>query len=218
MVVCNYCSKKELSSRRFTLPFTCKECEVNTKNYASTINDEIIYIDSNGKHINTNIDEDLEINIESEKPIDITDYKDALLASLYSQVELLRTQITEKDLLIRALIIQNGENDLCNNVAVENVTLGDARSDESVYEVLSKYTNENMNTHEISNRIVDYDISTTTEITSNNERSLETQFRIYRDLLSDHCTALMSKFINQQEQNDQYNSTIDATTSTNSTT
>ena len=145
-----------MQSRRFTLPFTYKECEVNTKNYASSISDEIIYIDSNGKHINTNINEELEINIESEKPIDITDYKDALLASLYSQVELLRTQITEKDLLIRALIIQNGENDLCNNVAVENVTLGDARSDESVYDVLSKYTNENMNTHNISNRIGDY--------------------------------------------------------------
>ena len=43
-----------------------------------------------------------------DKPIDITDFNDALLASLYSQVELLRNQLKEKDFLIQTLIIQDG--------------------------------------------------------------------------------------------------------------
>ena len=37
------------------------------------------------------------------------DFKDALLASLYGQVEFLRSQLEEKDLLIRTLIIRDNE-------------------------------------------------------------------------------------------------------------
>ena len=46
---------------------------------------------------------------EKRKPINSNDFKDALLASLYSQVELLRDQLKEKDLLIRTLIRRDGE-------------------------------------------------------------------------------------------------------------
>ena len=37
------------------------------------------------------------------------DYKDSLLASLYSQVEFLRGEIEEKNLLIRTLILREGD-------------------------------------------------------------------------------------------------------------
>ena len=49
-------------------------------------------------------------NEEFNKTIDTdSDFKDVLLASLYSQVEFLRNQLEDKDLLIRTLIIRDGE-------------------------------------------------------------------------------------------------------------
>ena len=62
--------------------------------------------------------------------IDTENFKDALLASLYSQVEFLRTQIVEKDLLIRSLIIK--ESDIFNyessrNVEVKNMVISNCR-------------------------------------------------------------------------------------------
>ena len=125
MVVGNYCNKQETCARRFTLPFTCKDCELNEKNYQTSNNAIITYISASGKEIQISEDSELSIhseksignsygvnsanNIGNEKPIDNTDFKDALLASLYSQVEFLRNQFEEKDLLIRTLIIRDGE-------------------------------------------------------------------------------------------------------------
>ena len=50
-------------------------------------------------------------NDESSIPINNTDFKDALfmLASLYTQVEFLKTQLDEKDFLIRTLLIREGD-------------------------------------------------------------------------------------------------------------
>ena len=76
---------------------------------------------------------------------------------------------------------------------------------------------ENINTHIISNRLVDYDISTTTESISTNVKSLEFQFRMYKDLLSDHCLSLMCKF-NKDTEHDQLSSITDQTTASSSTT
>ena len=77
------------------------------RNYANTASNDNTYVDTSGKYFN--IYNVTEINIvEDDNPIDITDFKDALLASLYSQVELLRNQLEEKDLLIRTLIVQGG--------------------------------------------------------------------------------------------------------------
>ena len=45
------------------------------------------------------------------KSINMENFKDALLASLYSQIEFLRNQIDEKDLLIRTLIINEKDVD-----------------------------------------------------------------------------------------------------------
>ena len=42
MTVCNYCNKQETRARRFTLPFTCKECEQNQKNYQSETSGDTI--------------------------------------------------------------------------------------------------------------------------------------------------------------------------------
>ena len=51
--------------------------------------------------------------------IDTAHLKESFLASLYSQVEFLRTQIVEKDLLIRSLIIK--ESDIFNYESSRNV-------------------------------------------------------------------------------------------------
>ena len=50
--------------------------------------------------------------IVSKHGIDINinkNYKDALLASLYSQIEFLRKELEEKNLLIRTLLINEGD-------------------------------------------------------------------------------------------------------------
>ena len=151
MAVCNFCTKRETRARRFTLPFTCKECEENNQNYASTVND-ITYVDASGKHVNINSETEINI-IDDDKPIDKTNYKDALLASLYNQVELLRNQLEEKDLLIRTLIIQDGERQLNSNLRNNRTSTetssdsGDSSCNEPVYDV-SVNENEKENENE----------------------------------------------------------------------
>ena len=55
MTVCNLCDKRESRARSFSLPFTCKECGENSKNFSSALSDdEITYIDGNGKHFKIN--------------------------------------------------------------------------------------------------------------------------------------------------------------------
>ena len=123
MASCNFCDKKITDVESLSLPFTCTKCVENQNNYAKTENEEIIYIDSNENPFVIN--SDTELNIVRENPIDSIDFKDSLLASLYSQVEFLRNELLEKNLLIRALVIRCGENDtheneLCGNVSCRN--------------------------------------------------------------------------------------------------
>ena len=119
MTVCNLCSKRESRARNFSLPFTSKECEENSKNFSSGLSDDgITYIEGNGKHFKINSETEVDIvtdistekaivfevdvhNMKEGKPIVIKDYKDALLASLYSQVEHLKSELDEKNLFIR---------------------------------------------------------------------------------------------------------------------
>ena len=108
MVVCNFCDKRESRARRFSLPFTCKECENNYTNYATNTS-VITFVDKSGKEIKVN--NDTEIAVERTSDMNINDYKDSLLASLYSQVEFLRNELNEKKLLIRTLIIRDRELD-----------------------------------------------------------------------------------------------------------
>ena len=66
--------------------------------------DDITYIDVRNNKLIINSDTGLEIiNTPTRKtksiPMDSTDFKDTLLASLYIQVEFLKNQIEEKDLL-----------------------------------------------------------------------------------------------------------------------
>ena len=90
--------------------------------------DSIIFIDSRNNKHGISIDSELDItithhstannsimddNIKNESPINTENYKDILLSSLYSQVEFLRSQLEEKDLLIRTLIIK--ESDVLNH-------------------------------------------------------------------------------------------------------
>ena len=92
--------------RRFTLPFTCKQCQQNKQNLIN--GDAITYITAGGKEYEIGSNNEVEIVHDSdEKPIDINDFKDALLSSLYGQVEFLRSQLEEKDLLIKTIIIRD---------------------------------------------------------------------------------------------------------------
>ena len=111
-----FCDKRMTRARSFSLPYTCTECVNNRSNYATSANDDINYINSSGKSIVINSETELDIEIESENtnPVDSTDFKDALLASLYSQVEFLRNELSEKNLLIRALVIRCGESENFN--------------------------------------------------------------------------------------------------------
>ena len=89
MVLCNFCERKETRNRQFNLPFTCVECEKNAMNYVD--NNDIIYVDAKGNKIQINDDTILDIEVndynisdnnnKSESPIDVTNFKDALLAS-----------------------------------------------------------------------------------------------------------------------------------------
>ena len=49
------------------------------------------------------------IDVPDNVPINRDNYKDVLLASLYMQVEYLKTQISEKDLFIRSILIKEQE-------------------------------------------------------------------------------------------------------------
>ena len=87
---------------------------MNSDHYMNTQDDDnnITFIDGSGKKVVINSDTEfsiLEDKDEGDKPFDTNNIKDALLASLYSQVEFLKSQLEEKDLLIRTLIIKDNE-------------------------------------------------------------------------------------------------------------
>ena len=97
MATCNFCNKRETRQRPFTLPYVCCDCSQNDDNFTRDLdqdNNDITFIDATGKNININSDTELNV-INSE--IDTSNYKDHLLASLYSQVEFLRNELEEKN-------------------------------------------------------------------------------------------------------------------------
>ena len=71
----------------------------------------VIYIDENGKRIVINEDDDIHLNSESVFNTN-EDFKDALLTSLYSQVEFLRNEMAENNRMINSLIKK--VNEMCN--------------------------------------------------------------------------------------------------------
>ena len=119
MVLCSFCNKRESRSRRFSTAYVCEECYNDDNNYDFNYelnNDELIFVDASNKKYKISKDTELEIlnitqSTNNEKniglPIDDEHFKNALLASLYSQVEFLKSQLEEKDLLIRTLIIRD---------------------------------------------------------------------------------------------------------------
>ena len=97
----NFCGIRQSRNRPFANAYVCNKCHDNKDNYCED-SDDIIFLDSNNKHIV--IDSDTEIDIENcednnSSPIDTNDFKDALLASLYAQVEFLKNQLEEKGLI-----------------------------------------------------------------------------------------------------------------------
>ena len=104
-------------SRAFSESYVCNECHNNAANY--DINDNrIAFIDAFHKRYEISSDTEIDIvnpcnnnniDVPDNVPISKDNYKDALLVSLYTQVEYLKTQISEKDLLIRTLLIKEQE-------------------------------------------------------------------------------------------------------------
>ena len=81
MVICAFCQRKETRNRPFATPYTCTECESKEENY-NHINDadEIIFIDSKGKHVN--ITNETEVEIETIPAIDTSNYKDSQIFTI----------------------------------------------------------------------------------------------------------------------------------------
>ena len=142
MTICNFCNKRESRSYTFDNIRARNFCK-NKDNYI-TADDDIIFIDSRDKRIQITSETELDvINIHStannsmntndnalKSLIDTENFKDVLLAPLYSQVEFLRTQVVEKDLLIRSLMIK--KSDIFNyessrNVEVKNSVISNCR-------------------------------------------------------------------------------------------
>ena len=123
MSLCSFCQRKQTRSRPFVTPSTCQECAQDKEIYNDSNNeeDDIAFIDSYGKKRVMNNLTELNFNIEktnntdtkdiNEKRVNIdqNDMKDSLLASLYSQVEFLRSEIEEKNLFIRTLLIRESD-------------------------------------------------------------------------------------------------------------
>ena len=147
--MCKVCTTKETPSN--TSYDTSKECADNNKTVNNeSYNDdeelmvngstakELRFVDSGGKQINITSDNDIDIITENTSDSN-NSYKDALLASLYSQVEFLRNEIEEKNLLIRTLIIKSDIYN-CVNWSAENTTSDTSNSsstDESEHDNLS---------------------------------------------------------------------------------
>ena len=126
MSSCSICGRKATRAHPLN-DNICKNCsqKINDKDYHLDIRYSITSIDSvqeddildvindlyetctkpNGIELNSNLDPtDNAVTMQTKY-----DYKDSLLASLYSQVEFLRGEIEEKNLLIRTLILREGD-------------------------------------------------------------------------------------------------------------
>ena len=174
MVLCNFCNRKETRNRPFANGFTCLDCLNNTDNYLDTYDetttcDDIIFISSEGKKIIT--DESMELNLIHEKddakkyisphnsPINSNDFKDSLLASLYTQLEFLKQIIVEKDhqleecnLHIRALLTRESdviESEVsnhsieCKNDVTSSTRYSDTIADEPSHYICNSTENQN---------------------------------------------------------------------------
>ena len=100
---------------------------------------ELCFVVSGGKQINITSDDDIDIITENAFNSN-NSYIDALLASLYSQVEFLRNEIEGKNLLIRTLIIKESDVYNCVNWSAQNTTSDTSNSsstDESEHDNLS---------------------------------------------------------------------------------
>ena len=74
---------------------------------SSEANDDLFIIDASGKEVK--ITEEIKINVEPKLDFCIDNYKNALLASLYSQLDFLKKELDEKNLLVRTLIIKEAD-------------------------------------------------------------------------------------------------------------
>ena len=100
-----------------------------------------------GEYVDTSNDngsdsEIIEQNTVFEKTLDAaTNFKDALLASLYAQVEFLKTELEEKNLLIRTLILKDSEV-VCNDYNSSNSDSSSEVAEIDLYLQFIRFTEE----------------------------------------------------------------------------
>ena len=190
------------------LPFTCHECYTNADNYLGANSednehtDDLIYIDNKGKNII--IDESTEISIinvndynDATKDIpthnknNTTDFKNNLLASLYSQVEFLRQVIVEKDhqikdcnMHINVLLAREVDNTIRVRSNVESTVSSDAssvREDPYISETVDNFfNNDNSNVFKQSS-VLDDSIQTVLS-SSEDDNSKQKDDEIFLDM------------------------------------
>ena len=74
---------------------------------SSEANDDLFIIDASGKEVK--VTEEIKINVEPKLDFCMDNYKNALLASLYSQLDFLKNELDEKKLVVRTLIIKEAD-------------------------------------------------------------------------------------------------------------
>ena len=151
MAICNFCNKRETRSHPFTSPYVCYDCSQNDDNFTKGLdqdNNNITFVDATGKHVNINSDTELNV-INAE--VDTSNYKDSLLASLYSQVEFLRHELEEKNILIRTLIIRDKDHyNNCNIVDSQRNNTVNHRS-KSDFSISYSQNNDGMECSSLNN-------------------------------------------------------------------
>ena len=105
MTTCKLCNKRETKCN-FNKTNICNECSTNENNYEG----DIIFVDASNKMIQITSDTEIELNLDDniDTPNNdlkaMHDFKDSLLASLYSQVEFQRDELRQKNVTSQSTI------------------------------------------------------------------------------------------------------------------
>lgn len=165
-------------------------------NLRQSINDgeegeDLIFIGVNNKSISITNDTEIHIEIQ-EADIDVTgNFKDALMASLYSQVEFLKNEIEEKNLVIRILLTENKE----TRKNSETPTQSSSR-----FNSTSEYNGDNDDTdHDISvNNITEINAINTIEVLEVNCRDESKEIENRRRIKIDNEIAEIRKMKHEE--------------------
>ena len=153
--------------------------EVNNKFDNNFQHKEAVYTHKTGdiEQIFLSFIEEAEARIQDSSHINTENYKDSLLASLYSQVNFLRQEIEEKNLMIRTLLIRDHE--VNNYYPSPNISIHsntDTESESNDSSDIYSHTFTHKNSENSSSELLSHENSPSTRI----KMSLEEQTANYR--------------------------------------